>query len=110
MNFSVCVDDMFGMDCKVPAVNVSNECGRQEVVQRSLDALGHRSLAREDLEAQNPGLLGCWAHCTLESFGNVCRQSSRTLPEMMASTVPRLGSDFDVNLFLVDLPWSTGPV
>ena len=92
MNFSVCVDDVFGMDCKVPAVNVSNECGPQEVVQRSLDALGHRSLAREDLEAQNPGLLGCWAHCTLENVGNLCRQSSRTLPEIMPSTVPRLGS------------------
>ena len=57
---------MFRIDCKVPAVSVSNERGRQELVQRSLDALGHRSLARENLEAQNHGLLGCWAHCTLE--------------------------------------------
>ena len=66
INFSVCVDDMFGMDSKVPLVNVSNECGRQEVVQRSISAVGHQSLARDNLKAQNHGLLGCWAHCTLE--------------------------------------------
>lgn len=60
-------DDMFGIDCKVPAVNVSNKHCRQEVVQRSLDALGHQSLARENLKAQNHGLLGAL------HIGNVCR-------------------------------------
>ena len=47
---------MFGIHCKVRTVNVSNECGRQEVVQGSISAVGHQSLARENLEAQNQRL------------------------------------------------------
>ena len=59
-----CFDDMFRIDCKVPAVNVSNERGRQEVVQRSTNAVGRQSMGRENLEAGNQGLLGSWTHCT----------------------------------------------
>ena len=48
---------MFGMHCRVLLIsNVSDEHGRQEDVQRSLDALRHQSLARKNLKAQNQGL------------------------------------------------------
>ena len=96
------------MDCRIPLIlNVSDECGRQDVVQRSLDALGHQSLARENLEAQNHGLRGCWAHGTLETCAG---RAQGRCPKVCHRQYQGLVRHLCVKLFLVDLPWWTGQV
>ena len=101
VNFSVCVDDMFGMDCKVPAVNVQrmwSPGGCAKISGRSRASVTGQGRFG-GTKSRVAGLLG-----TL----HIGKFSKRVQAELKdAARCHRqyqgLVRHFDVNLFLVDL-------